>query len=93
MYVVYTLYSPLHRKIYIGYTSDLADRFLSHNEYSNKGFTKKYRPWIIIQVERVSDKKSALERERFWKSGRGRKLIWNLIEEIGIVVTGRYLKK
>ena len=45
-YSVYVLYSKKHNKIYIGYTSDLQDRFRSHNELATKGYTEKYRPWI-----------------------------------------------
>lgn len=39
MFVTYVLYSADHDKIYIGYTSDLIDRFHSHNEFAIKGYT------------------------------------------------------
>jgi len=39
MFTVYVLYSPAHDKIYIGYTSNLEQRFLSHNELGKKGHT------------------------------------------------------
>jgi GxxExxY protein len=32
-------------RIYIGCTSDLPNRFLSHNELATKGQTIKFRPW------------------------------------------------
>jgi len=32
MFTVYVLYSQQHDKIYIGYTSNLQERFRSHNE-------------------------------------------------------------
>ncbi|HEY4198867.1 MAG TPA: GIY-YIG nuclease family protein, partial [Mucilaginibacter sp.] len=44
MFTVYVLYSPSHNQIYIGYTSDLHNRFLSHNELATKGHSIKYRP-------------------------------------------------
>ena len=47
MYTVYVLYSQTYNKIYIGYTSDLTQRFLSHNVLAKKGYTCRYRPWII----------------------------------------------
>lgn len=37
--------------IYIGYTSDLIDRFHSHNQFATKGYTVKFRPWQVIYIE------------------------------------------
>lgn len=48
MYVVYVLYSERYSKIYIGYTSDLIDRFHSHNQFAAKGYTVHYRPWEVV---------------------------------------------
>ncbi len=81
-FVTYVLYSELHNKIYIGYTSDLIARFISHNKLSNKGFTKKFRPWIVIHVEFFSDKSSAMKREKQLKSSRGRVFIKDQILKI-----------
>ncbi|MGB5818876.1 MAG: GIY-YIG nuclease family protein [Saonia sp.] len=44
MFTVYVLYSESHHKIYIGYSSDLVHRMVSHNEKGTKGYTAKYRP-------------------------------------------------
>ncbi len=51
MYTVYVLFSPKYEKIYIGFTSDLEKRLLSHNELSHKGWTRKFRPWVLIYKE------------------------------------------
>ena len=51
MFVTYALYSKKYNKIYIGYTTDLIDRFYSHNIHSTKGYTKNFRPWIVVYVE------------------------------------------
>ena len=56
MYVVYVLYSQSFDKIYIGYTSDLIDRFKSHNFMSTKGYTVKFRPWKVLDVEFFENK-------------------------------------
>lgn len=64
MYTVYVLYAETHDKIYIGYTSDLAARFASHNALSTKGWTKRYRPWKIFYTEAYELKKDAMKRER-----------------------------
>jgi len=85
MYSVYVLYSPLHQKIYIGITTNLSDRFLSHNQYATKGFTKKYRPWVIVIVERFENKFLALKRERVLKNGQGRLWIKTYLSELGLI--------
>ena len=75
MYTVYALYSPSFDKIYIGITSDLDDRFKSHNDLATKGFTVKFRPWIILYTEEYPTKSEALKREKQLKSSRGRQFI------------------
>ncbi len=74
-FVVYSLKSKKNPKTYIGYTSNLIQRFYSHNKLSKKGYTIKYRPWHVIYVEFFDTKKEAIKRERFFKSGKGREWI------------------
>ncbi|MEN8799015.1 MAG: GIY-YIG nuclease family protein, partial [Flavobacteriaceae bacterium] len=59
-------------KTYIGYTSDLINRFKSHNQLSNNGYTFRFRPWQVVHVEFYNHKSEALTREKFLKSGKGR---------------------
>ncbi|ASS50852.1 MAG: endonuclease [Candidatus Fluviicola riflensis] len=68
MFVTYVLYSITHDKIYVGYTSDLIDRFHSHNELATKGFTIKFRPWTVEYVEFFDSKVEAMRREKELKS-------------------------
>jgi putative endonuclease len=75
MYHVYILYSQSHQKTYVGFTSDLEERLKSHNYYSKKGWTIRYRPWIVIYTEMYNDKKSAMAREKYFKTGAGRDFI------------------
>jgi len=46
MFTVYVLYSDDYDKIYIGYTSNLKQRLLSHNKLGKKGWTIK----LIIPI-------------------------------------------
>ena len=80
MFTVYVLYSREFEKIYIGFTSDLETRFKSHNELGTKGWTIKYRPWIILYQEEFDSKSEAMKREKELKSGKGREFIWSLIK-------------
>jgi putative endonuclease len=80
MFTVYVLYSAGFNKIYVGFTSDLQTRFLFHNQYAKKGWTKRFRPWLIIYSEDHFTKEKAMERERELKTARGRKFIWEKIK-------------
>jgi putative endonuclease len=80
MFIVYVLYSPSHNKIYVGFTADLAARLHSHNVLSAKGWTIRYRPWMLLHTETFSSKPEALLREKQLKSFQGRQFIRNLIK-------------
>ncbi|HEY1020065.1 MAG TPA: GIY-YIG nuclease family protein, partial [Sediminibacterium sp.] len=60
MYKVYILYSPSHHRIYVGYTSNLEQRLLSHNELGKKGWTNRFRPWILVHTEEYNTKSEAM---------------------------------
>ena len=60
-------------------TSNMEERFLSHNELSKKGWTKNFRPWIIVHREFFDLKSNALKREKELKSATGREFIWRKI--------------
>jgi len=79
MFVVYALYSRKYNKIYIGFTSDLEQRFKSHNELGKKGWTIKFRPWEIIYTECHELKAVAMKREKELKTAAGRNFIRSLI--------------
>jgi len=82
MYTVYVLYSPKYEKIYIGYTANLEQRMLSHNELGTKGWTIKYRPWVIVFTEEFETKPEAIAREKKLKNASNREKIWQIIRSI-----------
>ncbi len=79
MYVVYAIYSDKFDKIYIGFTSDLEQRLLSHNVLGKKGWTIKFRPWRLIHKEYFDCKQQAMIRETQLKSAKGRSFIREMI--------------
>ena len=81
MFKVYVLYSSTFDKIYIGYSSDINNRFLSHNELATKGYTIKFRPWVIAYTEEYETKREAIIRENYLKSTQGRKFAWSIIRK------------
>ncbi len=66
-FVVYILFSEDYGKIYVGFTSNLIERFKSHNYLSKKGYTIKFRPWQVIYVEFFTTKSEALKERSSWK--------------------------
>ncbi|MES2240179.1 MAG: GIY-YIG nuclease family protein [Bacteroidota bacterium] len=81
-FVVYILYSEKFNKNYTGFTSNLIERFKSHNFIGTKGYTLKFRPWEVIYVEFFPSKAEAIKREKYLKTGIGRTFIKNLIHNL-----------
>jgi putative endonuclease len=75
MFFTYVLYSPEHKKIYIGYTSDLGQRILSHNDARSKGWTRSFQPWKLVYSESFDTRQEAMRREKSLKTGGGRRFI------------------
>lgn len=63
-FVVYILYSKKHNKTYTGFSSNLLERFKSHNFLETKGYTIKFRPWKVIHVEFFNSKTEAIKKEK-----------------------------
>jgi putative endonuclease len=72
MYFVYVLWSNKLNKRYIGSAGNVTIRLDQHNRNMNH-FTKGGKPWFLIYTEQFSTKAEALIREKFLKSGIGRK--------------------
>lgn len=79
MFFVYLLFSPSSGKTYTGYTNDVERRVTEHNLTEVTGFTLRYRPWVLIYLESFENKKDAMRRERFLKSGQGRSFIKQIV--------------
>jgi len=81
MFSSYVIFSPTHNKIYIGFSSNFEKRLDSHNDSLNKGWTSKYRPWVLLFKDELSTKQQAMKREKELKGAQGRQYIWKLIKE------------
>ena len=74
MFYVYVLQSELDEGLYIGFTSDLKRLLAEHQE--GKSFSTSYRrPWRLIYYEAYVEESDALGRERYLKSGGGRRFL------------------
>ena len=72
MYYVYVLHSTEHDRLYLGSSAKPEERLKSHNAGRVKS-TKAYKPWKRVLLEELSDRNTAEERERYHKSGWGRR--------------------
>jgi len=75
MFWVYILESKIDESWYIGYTDDLNERVKEHNELRGARTTRIKPGWKLIYCEGYLNKKDALRRERFLKSGSGRRFV------------------
>jgi putative endonuclease len=69
-FVVYILFSETKNRYYIGFTSNLEERIIRHNQKS-KGFTGNVNDWKVVYTEKYEAKEQAQKRElqiKSWKS-------------------------
>jgi putative endonuclease len=77
LFTVYILYSEKFQKHYTGFSTNLPERIISHNELGNE-WTSKYRPWKLIWTKAVETKSEVLKLEKWLKTGVGRDFIKTL---------------
>jgi putative endonuclease len=83
VFQVYILWSETFKKSYVGFTSDLDQRLLSHNHLATKGWTIRFKPWQLVVSFPCIDKKEAMCLEKFYKTGTGRSQLKSLLREKG----------
>ena len=74
MHYVYVLQSLRDEGFYIGYSSNLRRRLLQHSE-GNSFATSRRGPWKLIYYEAYIEQADALGRDRYLKSGAGRRFL------------------
>ena len=77
-YFIYALISERYKTRYVGSTADIANRLQEHNNGRCR-YTKGRRPWRLIHQEEFITLSEARKRERFLKSGVGRKELDNIL--------------
>lgn len=74
MCYTYVLRSEHDKSFYYGYTKYLTQRFEEHNK-GRVDSTKVKRPYKLIYYEACPNKADALQREKYFKSYRGRQFL------------------
>ena len=75
--ILYVIKSGIHNFRYVGVTNDLKRRLDRHN-CAKTGSTIGYGPFRLVHTEEFPDYQTARKREKFLKSGAGRKYLDNL---------------
>jgi len=91
MFTIYVLYSQKYNEIYIGFTSDLENRFLSRNELATKGHTIKYRSWVIAYTDEYQTKAGTMKRGRLLQVGVPLYRYYRIYSQICIAISGRVI--
>jgi putative endonuclease len=79
-YYIYILKSEKDSQWYTGYTSNLRRRLKEHKEGLCSS-TKNRRPLKLIYFEGCISKKDAVAREKYLKSGMGKRYLRNRMKE------------
>ena len=86
MFYTYVLRSKKDGKWYTGYSGDLRKRLIEHNSAQNFS-TKNRGPFEVIYYEACINEKDAKAREKFLKSGPGKKFLKNRMKRF-LLLTG-----
>jgi putative endonuclease len=74
VYYTYVLLSERDRKFYVGFTPDLRARIEKHKKGLVKS-TKSRLPLTLVYYEACLNKQKAIEREKYFKTGFGRRFL------------------
>ncbi|MBI2644067.1 MAG: GIY-YIG nuclease family protein [Candidatus Wildermuthbacteria bacterium] len=80
MFYVYILQSQKNKSLYIGYTSNLKQRFEEHNNGKSLS-TKPFRPYKLIFYEAFFSRPDAKHREEYLKSGLGLRTMRKMLKD------------
>ena len=75
MFTVYVLRSLKNNKRYVGITEKGVKERLRQHDSGSSSWTRQNGPFKIIYSEECADKAAALKREKFFKSGQGRRFL------------------
>ncbi|MDP2692124.1 MAG: GIY-YIG nuclease family protein [bacterium] len=79
-FYVYILFNKSKNYIYIGYSTNLKQRFKHHNDGYSRA-TKPYLPLELIHYEAYRNMKDAKRREKYFKTNKGRTTLMTMLKE------------
>ncbi|MBL7137106.1 MAG: GIY-YIG nuclease family protein [Candidatus Marinimicrobia bacterium] len=79
MWYVYVLKSLKDNGLYIGMSQDVSRRLKEHNDGRTRS-TKSRKPFEIVYTEECENREAARKRERYFKSGAGRRYLDKILQ-------------
>lgn len=86
MYYVYVLRNEINNRWYTGFTNNLRKRFVQHND-NQGGYTKFRGSYELIYYEGCKNIIDAENRERYLKTGMGKRYLRNRLKRF-LALTG-----
>jgi len=80
MYYVYVLQSKKDKSLYVGYTTNLKNRMISHKKGENF-YTKSKLPLKLIFYESYLSKSDAKRRENYLKTTKGKTTLRSMLKD------------
>jgi putative endonuclease len=87
MYYIYVIQSKKDKQFYTGFTGDLQNRLQEHNA-GRVSSTKERGPFELIYYEACLNEQDALAREKYLKSGMGKRYLKNRLKQF-LSLTGQ----
>jgi putative endonuclease len=81
MTIVYVLRSIRHGRRYVGLTERAVETRLKEHNSGVTPWTRENGPFELVYSEVYGDHELAKRRERFFKSGKGRRVLENLLKK------------
>jgi putative endonuclease len=81
---VYVLRSVKFDYTYIGHTDDVGKRLREHNRGKTRS-NRRFRPFVVIYIEKFETRIEAVSRERYLKSGSGREFLKSILKNAPVV--------
>jgi putative endonuclease len=80
-YYCYIIFSKDFNRFYHGSAADLKLRLKDHNAGKVRS-TKAFCPWQMVYWEEFDTREQALEREKYFKTGGGRRFLKSIKEKV-----------
>ena len=78
MFCAYVIQSIASHNFYKGHCENLEARLIQHNSGKVKT-TKSFKPWKFIYFEKFETRAQAIAREKYFKTGAGRRFLKKII--------------
>lgn len=82
MFYVYFAKSLRNDKVYVGFTTKLPEERINEHNRSGNAWSKNNKPLKLIYYESFICKEDAIQKERFYKTGIGKRVKKAIIQEM-----------